>query len=144
MAGPASSFESSIFATFSYRIDFYSTIPIRNPGAPTLFPPPTKVFRHSTRHTRVVPTFYLLNNSADIMTAIHSSFIFSPSRSPMPPLHLLNFERERANLPHRSLHSSTSIPSISARFLHYQVSTTLHQRGGKRRKKKKEYSRIWS
>lgn len=50
MAGPASSCESPIFATFSPTGLTYSTIRSET-LAPDPPPPPTKVFRHSTRHT---------------------------------------------------------------------------------------------
>lgn len=71
------------------------------------------------------------------MTVIHYSFNL-PSRSPMPPLHLFNFDRGRANLPHRSLHLSTTVSSIFALFLHSKVSTTLLDLGVYKKEKEGE------
>lgn len=130
VAGPASWFESPTFATFSYRTDSFD--PIRNPGAPTLFPPRQKSFV-IPRDTLVL-TYYLLNNSADIMTAIHYLFYFSPSRSPMPPLHLLNFERGRAYLPHRSLNLSDLRPFSTLSVQQYS------SRGGESKTEKQKIS----
>lgn len=119
--------------------------PWRPDPLPTSPPPPTKVFRHFTRHTSTYILLWTYSAESWLRYIVHLTC--HPGLQCPPSIYSISREGELICHigPCISRPQFPSISSIFACFLHYQVSTTLHEGGGLQEgKRKKRPSRNWS